>query len=128
MENNFMPGFYGKITSIKDNSKSYATNFYLAINELEKWISRKEIILLHEDLQLLIWTHVESKCRRLYFAGDVDYLKKSIKKCNFNGHLPLAVDIIGKENDISKDDFAKLLQETISIHKMLNSLIKTLNK
>lgn len=32
------------------------------------------------------------------------------------------------ENDISKDDFAKLLQETIGIHKMLNSLIKTLNK
>ena len=127
MENKYMPGFYGKITTIKDNSKTYATNFYLAINELEKWISRKEIILLHEDPQLLIWTHVEAKCRRLYFAGDVDYLKKSIKKCNFNGHLPLAVDIIGKENDISKIS-SIFLQNTFTKRTKLVRLSMNLKK
>lgn len=127
MGNNFVSGFNGKITSIKDNSKSYATNFYIAINEVEKWMNKKEIKVLCEDPQLLIWTIAEAGCRRLYFAGDMDFLKKSIKKCNFDGCLPLAVDIIGKENDITEMS-SIFLQNTFTKRTKLVRLSMNLKK
>lgn len=122
-----MSAFNSKISTIKDNSKNYTTNFYIAINEVEKWMSKKEITVLHEEPQLLIWTRTETGCRRLYFLGDADSLKKCINKCNFKGHLPLVADIIGQENDIAKMS-SIFLQKKFTKRTKLVRLSMNLNK
>jgi ribosomal protein S18 acetylase RimI-like enzyme len=108
------------LAKAKAKSDRFVTNFFVSPALWPKWLEQGlRPLLVSERVLLLSWP--EPKCLRLYFAGDLHSLARTLAPSTLASEKPIAVDLIGRRPAIQLLS-AEFTKANFRSHVRLNRL------